>query len=586
MLRRLAIWKARRLTALATLAAVYPGCPSWCELSPMEFDLRDAAARTLIVANLASEESMAVARHYAAGRKIPLANIIYLRTTEEDRISWDRFIEEIFNPLRVDLVARGWIDGRLLPEYDDHGRIAIRASSIEIAYLVTTYGLPYMIANDRERLKKDSRFNTYEWKATHTAHAALDTELALLAMNGSPVVSLIPNDYFRRGEARQEGDRLIKVSRLDGPEASDALRLADDALHAERVGLVGRAYVDRGGPYEVGEVWLTKALKTLRDLPYPTAGNLEEGLAEADERLDGLALYFGWYSRELGGAFRLPDFGFSRGAIAFHIHSFSGRFRDAERAWSGPLIRRGAAVTVGNVAEPYLEQTHHPHLLLEALAAGWPLGDALAYAQPALSWQAMHVGDPLYRPFSTWLGLEEFEKRLSAFQDDEAGYKLSVDLHRARGSGKAYLATQDTAMRVFGSLPSLPLAEALLDHVGGEAANAVAEYVEQQSEFPVAQAGLLIDLAEGLGRHGQWHAALHVFSQGLLADAAREAYPERLRERLLRMGIKAARRTGAEAQDAHWRDELKQLRADRRQREVEQWRKEKEEAASRREREP
>jgi len=521
----------------------------------MEFDLRDAAARTLIVANLASGESMALARHYAAGREIPLANIIYLRTTDEDRISWDRFIEEIFNPLRVDLVARGWIDGRLLPEYDDHGRIAIRAGSIEVAYLVTTYGLPYMIANDRERLKKDSRFSTHEWKATHTAHAALDTELALLAMNGSPVVSLIPNDYFRRGEARKEGDRIIKVSRLDGP-------------------------------YEVGEVWLTKALKTLRDLRYPTVGNLEEGLAEADERLDGLALYFGWYSRELGGAFRVPDFGFSRGAIAFHIHSFSGRFRDAERAWSGPLIRRGAAVTVGNVAEPYLEQTHHPHLLLEALAAGWPLGDALAYAQPALSWQAMNVGDPLYRPFSTWLGLEEFEKRLDAFQDEEAGYKLSVDLHRARGSGEAYLATQDTAKRVLDSLPSLPLAEALLDHMGGEAATAVAEYIEQRSEFPLAQAGLLIDLAEGLGRRGQWHAALHVFSQGLLADAAKEAYPERLRERLLRMGIKAARRTGAEAQGSLWRDELKQLRADRRLREVEQWRKGKEEAASGREREP
>jgi len=42
---------------------------------------------------------------------------------------------------------------------------------------------------------------------------------------------------------------------------------------------------------------------------------------------------------------------------------------------------------------------HRPHLLLRALARGHNFGDAVYYALPALSWQGVAIGDPLYRPF-------------------------------------------------------------------------------------------------------------------------------------------------------------------------------------------
>jgi hypothetical protein len=59
--------------------------------------------------------------------------------------------------------------------------------------------------------------------------------------------------------------------------------------------------------------------------------------------------------------------------------------------------------TVGNVFEPYLEFTHRPNLLLRALSEGRNFGDAVYYALSALSWQAVAIGDPLYRPFKVTL---------------------------------------------------------------------------------------------------------------------------------------------------------------------------------------
>jgi hypothetical protein len=64
------------------------------------------------------------------------------------------------------------------------------------------------------------------------------------------------------------------------------------------------------------------------------------------------------------------------------------------------MVARGVTATVGNVAEPYLQFTHQPDVLLRGLARGDTLATAAYYALPVLSWQAILVGDPLYRPFA------------------------------------------------------------------------------------------------------------------------------------------------------------------------------------------
>jgi uncharacterized protein (TIGR03790 family) len=112
-------------------------------------------------------------------------------------------------------------------------------------------------------------------------------------------------------------------------------------------------------------------------------------------------LYFGWYAPDANGPFVPAEPRLARGAIAIHIHSLSARTlrRETDAGWAAPLVAKGAAATFGNVAEPYLQLTHRPDLLLQALAKGATLGDAAYEALPALGWMAVLVGDPLYRPF-------------------------------------------------------------------------------------------------------------------------------------------------------------------------------------------
>ena len=49
---------------------------------------------------------------------------------------------------------------------------------------------------------------------------------------------------------------------------------------------------------------------------------------------------------------------------------------------------------------------------MRALSRGQTLGEAAYYALPALSWQAVVIGDPLYRPFL--VSLEDQERNAPA----------------------------------------------------------------------------------------------------------------------------------------------------------------------------
>jgi hypothetical protein len=69
------------------------------------------------------------------------------------------------------------------------------------------------------------------------------------------------------------------------------------------------------------------------------------------------------------------------------------------------MVQAGVTATVGNVNEPFLDLTHHPHLMMESLVNGSNWGDAVYYSLPSLSWQSFSIGDPLYTPFK--LSIEE-----------------------------------------------------------------------------------------------------------------------------------------------------------------------------------
>jgi hypothetical protein len=110
-------------------------------------------------------------------------------------------------------------------------------------------------------------------------------------------------------------------------------------------------------------------------------------------------LYCGWYSLR-----RYVDaFTFSPGAVGFHLASFEAislRGR-RERGWVKGLLDHGVAVTLGPVAEPYLQSFPPPKEFFGLLLTGrCTLAETYAYTTTFLSWMQMPIGDPLYRPFA------------------------------------------------------------------------------------------------------------------------------------------------------------------------------------------
>jgi tetratricopeptide (TPR) repeat protein len=195
------------------------------------------------------------------------------------------------------------------------------------------------------------------------------------------------------------------VTRLDGPSARLAMGLVDKAIDAETHGLWGRAYFDQrgltNGEYVLGDQWINAAAEISRQTGFETVVDTRAATFPSSFPLSHVAFYAGWYDADVSGPFSLADVEFMPGAVAYHLHSFSAKvLRTAEAHWAGPLIAKGATVTVGYVGEPYLSGTLDlPQFWGRFIILGGSLGEAIYGAQPVLSWQATVIGDPLYRPF-------------------------------------------------------------------------------------------------------------------------------------------------------------------------------------------
>ena len=182
--------------------------------------------------------------------------------------------------------------------------------------------------------------------------------------------------------------------------------------------------MDSGGPYKEGDAWFEGVAKEAfeRYVPLFWEGSPSR-LAKGYPLMQGVAFYFGWYTEFADGPFAegAGDFRFAPGAVACHLHSFSATSLRDKRRWVAALLRRGAAVTFGNVAEPFLGGNIRHDVLYDRLLKGYCLAEAAMMAQPTLSWQWVILGDPLYRPckpevmrlaagddaFSVWQRLNE-----------------------------------------------------------------------------------------------------------------------------------------------------------------------------------
>lgn len=519
----------------------------------------------IVVANKSVSGSVKVAKAYLAHRNIPESNLILISSVETERISREDYIETIHNPVLEALLKRELINA--LPGSKDRlGRLTVSVLENPLRYMVLCYGVPSHVSNKpleefddldlrRETLKGPYRSLVDQFSEGMMAknEASVDGELALLLKRDIPLNGFVPNPLFNQlpGAGAQD---IIRVTRLDGPSPKAVLRMLDNSMLGETKGLKGRAYVDedgRKGPFQEGNDWMANTALVFRTLGFDLDHDTARQTIPADARFDAPVLYAGWYAWHVTGPFTLPGFRFPPGAVAAHLHSFSAsKIRSASKGWVGPLVERGVSATFGNVAEPYLKFTHRFDLFFAALGNGWTLADAAYYALPALSWQAVTIGDPLYRPFAVSLEtqLEDTGDALEILSDQYVAMR-HIHIISANGDAKEAVRAAARAMtETPGPALGLMRARLLESQEDPEAAKRALAFINQLEPMDPMDWGLFAAIADTLHRLGDAKAAFRIYQ-----SLERIKMPDNVQLAFLKRGIPVAEAAGKQDVALDWR---------------------------------
>ena len=337
-----------------------------------------APADLLILVNRDVPISSDVAKMYQGARRIPEENILRLRLGESRSVPREQYRTRIALPVKAYL--------------EEHKQIQC---------IVTTAGVPYVI------------------QATPGTQdgAAVDNELAaVLREEPKDLNRWQPNPLFVRGQnpfgaLDARAFQMVYISRLDGPNLKMIARMVDDALAAEAAGLAGPVFGDAQGldgntGYAAADASIRGAIDRLAGAGFPAALDMNQAdwrppQGGVGEQAAGAAFYVGWYSlqkfQDIFGAQ-----GLARGAIAWHVASGEAvNIWDlGSTEWCVNLLRRGAAVTLGPVFEPYVGAFPRAELMVENLLAGRSVAESYWLSLPHVSWAMVLLGDPLYRPFA------------------------------------------------------------------------------------------------------------------------------------------------------------------------------------------
>lgn len=370
----------------------------------------DLAAHTVIVFNKADPDSQSLAETYAKARSIPADRILSLECPTTEEITRADFENTIRKPLDDLFTARGWL--KRSENFLSDPILGLKSSlpvqqAVEnpIWVMVLMRGMPLKIAEDPAILAPENLMAQLRPNA-----ASVDSELALLPIQGLPLYGLVANPYFADKRIRPFSqffaNYLILVTRLDGPTPTIVRRMIQDAIDTEKTELTGRAFFDlrsiekKDDPYRMGDDWIERCSLLFQASGFDVEIDRRPEVASKFSPWDQIAFYAGWYTQDCQGPFGLPTARFRPGAIAYHIHSFSAEtVRSETKNWVGPLLAHGATATMGAVYEPYLRFTPDVSLFVSALLSGLSFAEAGYQSQLSLSWMVTFVGDPLYRPF-------------------------------------------------------------------------------------------------------------------------------------------------------------------------------------------
>ncbi|HYG23304.1 MAG TPA: TIGR03790 family protein [Verrucomicrobiae bacterium] len=366
--------------------------------------------QVIVVYNTQVPESKEVAEHYAKARKVPASQVFGFSLTTENDISRNEYRDKLEKPLAKKIAdLKLW---RIRSEIirgnsNEASRVIWKPSESKINYAVLCYGVPFRIKPEEGLKEKHTLSVQAELRRNE---AAVDSELSLLPVLESRIglTGPLPNPlYGATNEARFAATNgLLMVTRLDGPTAEIAKGLVDKALQAEANGLWGRAYIDirniSDSNYAVGDAWMRGAAEICRHTGFETIVESNSWAFPATFPMSQIAFYAGWYNNDVSGPFTRENVEFMPGAFAYHLHSYSAaNIRSTTRHWVGPLLAKGATVSMGSVTEPYLGGT--PDIAVFAgrfLFHGFNFAQSAYASQTMLSWMTTVVGDPLYRPMA------------------------------------------------------------------------------------------------------------------------------------------------------------------------------------------
>ena len=363
----------------------------------------DLAQATIVVYNRNATDSIALAYFYAKARQIPSDHLVGLECAAEEEISRQEYDDTIAKPLRARFADQKW--WTLRTNADDQPVV----SSSRIHFVALIRGLPLKI---RATVTPEGDPPPAGPIGSENK-ASVDSELAILGLFSHQIAGAATNPYFQSFRPITElgASPLLLVGRLDGPDEAVVRRMITDAIETEKNGLWGRAYVDgsdhTAGGMADGDQWLKAVTKDLRRVGVPVVYDNESAVFPAGFPINECALYYGWYAGGVSGPFADPGFRFRPGAVAVHIHSYSAStLRAAGSNWVAPLLGKGAAASLGNVYEPFLQLTTHLDIFNDRLLHGFTFAESAWMGTPALSWMNVAVGDPLYRPYANWLQIE------------------------------------------------------------------------------------------------------------------------------------------------------------------------------------
>ncbi len=284
------------------------------------------------------------------------------------------------------------------------------AKQLRLAQAAGGLLLTYSYAAERTGIPTANKKKSFSQQIIEDQSASVDNELALLWWSKYDLTYYIANPQYwqARRNAAPNGKTppVLMTARLDGPSSADAMRMLNDSLATEAVGLKGKFYIDAGGGDGIDARTINAYDPYLKNL-YASISTATDIPAVLDENrrvfqpgsCPDAALYVGWYSLRK----YVPAFTWNKGAVGWHVASWEAqKLRDPKsEIWCNRMIQEGVAATIGAVNEPTLSAFPPPQEFFALLLTGrFTLAQCYWMTCPMVSWQMTLLGDPLYNPFA------------------------------------------------------------------------------------------------------------------------------------------------------------------------------------------